>query len=245
MALPGNALAVQVACGGHHTITLTRTGTLIGCGSGLCGQLGLGESRANVPSAQPVPLPAGAVAAQVACGGSHTCVVTTSGELLACGWNDQGQLGLGQGSDRFVSLLTAVPVPAPVKQIGCGSWHTCVLTVAGAVFTCGPNDNGQLGLDGVPTGEDNDDAKVRELRPVALPGEAAQVACGAGQTFAVTAGGAMLGWGANEEGQLGLGHRDDQSLPQPVPLPAGALRATSLGSASRSGPQTCLLAALD
>ena len=98
MALPDNALAAQVACGWYHAVILTRTGTLFACGWNMYGQLGLGESRDDVPSAQPVPLPAGAVAAQVACGGYFTCVVTTSGELLACGYNDAGQLGLGQGS---------------------------------------------------------------------------------------------------------------------------------------------------
>ncbi len=80
---------------------------------------------------------------------------------------------------------------------------------------------------------------VHELRPVALPGEAGQVTCGADNTFPVSAGGALLGGGANGNDQLGLGHRQDQSLPQPVPLPAGmgalhVLRA-SLGSGSSAG----------
>ena len=87
-----------LACGRGHTCILTRTDTLLGCGDNAYGRLGLGESDDDVPSAQPVPLPAGAVAAQVACGSSHTCVLTTSGELLACGYNLFGQLGLGQGS---------------------------------------------------------------------------------------------------------------------------------------------------
>ena len=123
--------------------------------------------------------------------------------------------------------LTAVPVPAPMRQVACGQVYTCVLTVDGAVLICGMNQDGQLGLNGVATGFE-DDAKVRELRPVALPSEAIQVASGKYHTFAVSAGGALLGWGANGDGQLGLGHRQDQSLPQPVPLPAGALRVASM-----------------
>lgn len=243
VALPDNAQAAQVTCGYDHTCILTRTGILLGCGTNDYGQLGLGDSGADAPSAQAVPLPAGAVASQVVCGYKFTCVVTTSGVLLACGWNDCGQLGLGQGSDTYVRRLTAVPVPAPVKQVACGSTHTCVLTVDGAVLTCGRNKSGQLGLNGVPTGPA---AKVRELRPVALPGEAAQVACGREHTFVVSAGGALLGWGVNHNGQLGLGHCQNQSLPQPVPLPAGALRVTSVGGIGCvSECHTCLLAQLD
>ena len=182
---------------------------------------------------------------RVACGGLHTCVVTTSGELLACGVNYFGQLGLGQGSASSVRRLTAVPVPAPVKQVACGVVHTCVLTVDGAVLTCGRNESGQLGLNGVPAGYGGN-AEARELRPVALPGEATQVvACGWRHTFAVTAGGALLGWGVNNLGQLGLGHRQTpQSLPQPVPLPTGALRVASGGNTTSAEARTCVLAVL-
>ena len=85
---------------------------------------------------------------------------------------------------------------------------------------------------------------LQELRPVALPGEGGLVGCGSERTFAVSAGGALLGWGQNDQGQLGLGHQQHpQSLPQPVPLPAGALRVASLGTA-RSSLHTCVIAEL-
>ena len=98
------------------------------------------------------------------------------------------------------------------------------------------NGRGQLGRNG----------EEHELRPVALPGEAAQVACAWTHTLAVSAGGALLGWGKNERGQLGLGHRQNQSLPQPVPLPAGmgALRVASLGFAVGTYYDSCVLAVL-
>ena len=85
---------------------------------------------------------------------------------------------------------------------------------------------------------------MRELRPVALPSEAAQVACGNWQTFAGSAGGALLGWGSNSGGQLGLGHRQNQNLPQPIPQPAGALRVTSVGCTAASDWHSVVLAVL-
>ena len=153
------------------------------------------------------------------------------GELLGCGWNLFSTLGLGPTSANSVWRLTTVPTPASVRQVACGSDHTCALTVDGAILTCGRNTYGQLGLNGVPFGY-GEAAKVHELRPVALPSDAAHVACGDEQTLAVTVAGTLFGWGKNEDGQLGLGHRQEQSLPQPVPLPAGALRVAGVGSSA-------------
>ena len=199
------------------------------------------DSWDDVHSAQVVPLPAGAGASQVACGRTHSCVVTTSGQLLACGRNCWGELGLGH--DHSTSRFTAVPTPAPVCRVACGFSHTCALTVDGTVLTCGINGHGQLGLKGVPLLHGKE---VRALRPVSLAVGAARVACGHAQTFAVSAAGTLLAWGSNEAGGLGLGHAPQRPphefdefiratsvrLPELVPLPAGALRVVSVGDSA-------------
>ena len=121
---------------------------------------------------------------------SNTAALNIVGiQMVTRDHNFFGQIGPA-GADT-VLRLTAMPTPAPVHRVACGYYHTCALTINGAAVACGSNQDGQLGLNGVPTGYDNDDAKVRELRPVALPSEAAQVACGAHHTFAVAADGAL------------------------------------------------------
>lgn len=47
----------------------------------------------------------------------------------------------------------------------------------------------------------------------------AQVACGKEHTLALTDGGVLYAWGANELGQLGLGHSKPVDRPTRIPTP--------------------------
>ena len=52
--------------------------------------------------------------------------VIESQDLLMCGWNNKGQLGLGDTDDRAV--LCHVQGLASVKQVSCGWNHTLAIT---------------------------------------------------------------------------------------------------------------------
>ena len=43
-----------------------------------------------------------------------------------------------------VATMSAVPPPSPLAQVSCGSSHTVMRAVFGAVFGCGSNDREQL-----------------------------------------------------------------------------------------------------
>ena len=68
----------------------------------------------------------------VACGSSHTVALARleSGEagLFGFGWNNMGQLGLGDDKDR--GIPARIPLPAnekgKVTKLRCGWWHTVV-----------------------------------------------------------------------------------------------------------------------
>ncbi|PRP78657.1 regulator of chromosome condensation [Planoprotostelium fungivorum] len=73
----------------------------------------------------------------------HSLAVTEDGDLFAWGWNEQGQLGLGDTYDRTVpnhvtSLKSVVDVDGGYK-------HTAVLNDRGEVFAFGDSVYGQLG----------------------------------------------------------------------------------------------------
>ncbi|KAK1945687.1 Ultraviolet-B receptor UVR8 [Phytophthora citrophthora] len=82
--------AVQVGCGWHFVLCLTKTGELVTWGKGSHGQLGLGEFE-NASEPQGVPFPH--AIRQIACGSEHSMVVTTDGALYTCGWGEHGNLG--------------------------------------------------------------------------------------------------------------------------------------------------------
>nr|XP_040019735.1 probable E3 ubiquitin-protein ligase HERC4 isoform X1 [Gasterosteus aculeatus aculeatus] len=99
----------------------------------------------------------------------------------------------------------------PVSQVACGSQHSVALTKGGQVYTWGRNSRGQLGLG---RSETFIDSPQRLGGLSALP--LVLVAAGGEQSFALCVSGAVLGWGRNDCGQLGLGDKADRPKPTPV-----------------------------
>lgn len=89
-----------LACGANHTVVCTTAWGVYSTGDNSSGQLCNGSVD---PPAQLGLRRAGALhlpVVSVACGRAHTLLVTVYGELLSCGSNSSGQLGLGDFLDR-------------------------------------------------------------------------------------------------------------------------------------------------
>ena len=85
----GEAVVVQVAAGGYHSIALTTSGELYAWGDGYCGQLGHGGKEHLV-----VPRVVDGIEEAVmgmACGDFHSLVITAEGRVLAFGSNGDEQ----------------------------------------------------------------------------------------------------------------------------------------------------------
>lgn len=119
-----------------------------------------------------MPLPVPVI--QVACGKSHSLVLTkgrtlkiisactnehggdeytdfsTGGDVLSWGLNSHGQLGLGKNVPRQnTPLLVCSLTGVAVSTISAGSDYSLFLTLSGLVYCCGANKVGQLGLNRV------------------------------------------------------------------------------------------------
>ena len=171
-------------------------------------------------------------AVQAAAGRAHTAVVTVDGRLYTWGRGFYGQLGQGTSANMLVPTL----VPAaglegsPVLMVACGSFHTLVVTRAGALYACGCGGEGQLGL--------NDRVSSRNVfERVRLPvllSDARIVTASAGSYHfaAVTEDGALFTWGGGQDFDgrpTGLGHGDVTERLRPTLVAPGSMDGARIG----------------
>lgn len=212
----------DVACGGLHTCGIRAGGTLYCWGSNPAGQLGIGDVFGD----QPLPVPVGAPGghARVVAQTRHTCVIRDDGSLWCWGDNSDGQIGVGDQTDR----RSPQKILDGVRWVRPGALHTCAIDLAGALYCWGANDHGNLGLG---------DRVTPRTTPVRV-GDASdwiEVAGGFQHTCGIREGGALWCWGDGALGQLGVGTLEEITLPAQV--------GTELGWSSVSGGigHTCAL----
>lgn len=91
---------ISVYSGSRHFFTLTENNELYGW----VGRLGLGD-RTDTSDKFEILCPNGQQWVTVYCGLDYTYGLTTNGQLYSWGWNDQGQLGIGNNTAINSPLL--------------------------------------------------------------------------------------------------------------------------------------------
>ncbi|KAJ2832101.1 alpha tubulin suppressor [Coemansia furcata] len=128
----------RVQGGGNHAWAINGT-TLLGCGSNTDGELATDHSSALLRwTAVTYP---GSFVRQVACGWSHTLLLSDAG-LYAAGSNGFGQLGTQSNGSGWARVVAG---PRFVS-IACGMRHSLALDHDGVVWAWGANRCGQLGI---------------------------------------------------------------------------------------------------
>lgn len=87
----------------------------------------------------------GAKIKQVACGAHHTIMLTTDGEVLACGMGEYGRLGVGSSEDHKLPTSVRHIIDEDIVEVAASHNHSACLTADGRLLTWGKNDVGQLG----------------------------------------------------------------------------------------------------
>ena len=198
MAVPDLSGVVRVAAGQSFTCALQRTGDVA------CWGL---SARGERP--HPAIVPGASMVTQISAGELHACGRRTDGTVICWGMGSNGELGDGNRD----SSLGAVVVQGltGVTQVSVGGFHSCALRVDGSVWCWGQQEHGELG----------NGRRGRE--PIALPTPvlgvlgAVQVAAGEYHTCALLRSGAVLCWGANDQGALGGPRQGNVVTPTPVP----------------------------
>jgi alpha-tubulin suppressor-like RCC1 family protein len=186
------------------------------------------QGPAGDPGIQGPPGPAGrTTSTTISAGAKHTCALTPAGGVLCWGDNQFGQLGDGSTVANSATPVQVTGLDSGVVALSAGSYHTCAVTSAGAVWCWGRNNAGQLG----------DATTTNRTAPVAvssLSSGVAAIAAGYAHTCALTTAGGALCWGDNTLGQLG----DGTTTPRPAPTGVTNLTA-GVASISAGFAHTC------
>ena len=148
----------SVAAGAHHTLVITKTGTLYAFGRNRHGALGLGDtSNSFLPERvdvhpdwmRPPNCPQPRIAAAAA-GAYHSIVLCGLGRVYTCGTCNFGQLG--QGDMTPTTMFSEVKYfnrsrhMYRVDAIAAGDNHCVAVDSNGDIHVWGRGDWGQLGL---------------------------------------------------------------------------------------------------
>ena len=185
-----------------HTLILKNDGTLWGCGLNNHGQLGLGQDTTNKTVLTKITTNTNDIES-VYCGYSHTIILKNDNTLWACGWNEYGQLGLGDTSDRttFTRIVTNTD---NIKSVHCGYGHTIILKNDNTLWACGRNDYGQLGL--------GDKSNRNTFTQININSENIKsIYCGGTHTIISKNDGTLWGCGYNGDNRLGLENTSDKT----------------------------------
>ncbi|XP_076173074.1 HECT and RLD domain containing E3 ubiquitin ligase 4 isoform X2 [Ptiloglossa arizonensis] len=134
-----------IACGGYHSIAISKSGSIFGWGQNTSGQLGLNDIRnRNVPSQ--LQTLQNAKVCYASCGKDFSVFLTLDGRVFTCGEGSYGQLGHGRDSKEILPRQVMELMGSTVTQISCGESHTLALVPSrGRVYAWGLGRSGQLG----------------------------------------------------------------------------------------------------
>jgi len=181
-------------------IVLSEVGDVYSFGDGSTGQLGLGPTSTMTTPHVIDQLPRNKIY-MMSSGYAHSVAVTETGEIYTWGNNAFGQLGFRNVSVDFTYPSQVYTLAnTRIVYVCAGFAHTLAITDRGETYGWGANDNGQLGLEGF----------IATFTPTLITGlvgkKVIRVSCGYDMSIAVTDKGLVYTFGANNVGQLGLGH---------------------------------------
>jgi len=193
----------DVAAGSRHSLFLDDTGRVHSCGDGKSGQLGLGSSKSTERVMQPMPIESGLPTriAGVSCGKFHSLFLTEENEVYASGGNSFGQLGVGSKKNLF----TPEKVKGLQNVVAVSAWHySAAVTEDSRLYAWG---TGIFGESLEPKEMKFKGALTHDVRAISVGGAFSVILDGKGKAYA---------WGANTNGEIGLG--DTQPRIQPTLL---------------------------
>jgi alpha-tubulin suppressor-like RCC1 family protein len=220
-----------ILAGNASYMALDATGHVWTWGDGVDGVLGDGGTVDHPDSAVEV---AGLPTIRAIGEADDTDVaIDTDGNVWGWGWNEGGQLCLGDTKKRLspVELTNLSGVAAAAG----GGTHMTYLLSNGTMEACGENTKGQLG----------NGTTVSSTTPVSvidLPASPiTAITAGPSTSTALFLNGQVWDWGNNVYGQLGDGTKKMSDIPVNVKLPGPAIEVYAGGDQRSNGQSLALI----
>ncbi|CAB3377164.1 Hypothetical predicted protein [Cloeon dipterum] len=141
--------------------------------------------------------------------------VTKDDQVFGFGRNEFGFLGTGDKQSRTEHTKIEQLCGQNIQDLEFSSETFFAISATGSVNAWGRNDNGQLGL-----GTKKDTWIPIKIERNLGTKRVVQVACSDDHTLVLTSDREVFSFGRNNFGQLGLGHKDDQTVPIKLDFPA-------------------------
>jgi len=195
---------VSIAAGDYHSIAVTGDGRVYAWGDNDNGQLGVGVGDTTrrytaVPVASPFDATQPMTGIVAAAGGnSFSLFLSNSGAVYGVGYNNAGQLGVGDTVRQTAPVTVTSLAGVSVQAIAAGTdSFSLALASDGTVYAWGNNGSGQLG-----TGDTTESHRAHQVG--GLSGVTA-IAAGGDHSLALLQDGTVRAWGSDYYGQLGDG----------------------------------------
>ncbi|CAN6481485.1 unnamed protein product [Victoria cruziana] len=208
----------SISCGEKHAALVTKRGEVFCWGKENGGRLG---HKINVDVAHPKVVEAlSSVNMELAkCGESHTCALSSTGEVYMWGGSTHGFDSLSDGSRKILWLPHKISLEGiRISSISCGAWHTALVSSSGVLFTFGEGIFGALG-------HGNLESSWQPRQVESLNGfKVKAVACGQWHTAAIveipnkfsdgnSPGCKLFTWGDGDKGKLGHPDKERKLIP--------------------------------
>ena len=216
--------------GTHHVCALTSSGNVKCWGSGNYGQLG---NNSTTNSLYPVDVHKSSGdndalenITAIALGTTHTCALTSSGNVKCWGDGRRGQVGNGATTRRNTTPVdvrtssTDADALSSITAISAEGFHACALTNSGNVKCWGNGGDGILGNGETTNSSSPVDVCAREKEGAEtscpLLDGVKELSAGISHACVLMNNGNINCWGSGGNGRLGNGSTSDSSYPTDV-----------------------------
>ena len=208
---------IDVDAGTQHSLALQDDGTVWAWGYNMNGQLGNGSGGGGYDSNEPVEVGNLSEVSAIACGGNHSLALKNDGTVWAWGNNSDGQLGTGDTIENHYPIQVIGPdyigYLEDIIAIAAGDKHSLALKSDGTVWAWGANSYGELGQNSNMTSYYMYPVQVKGVNGSGFLTGITEIAAGYQHSLALKSNGTIVGWGKNDNSQLGNYSSMDKHAP--------------------------------